>query len=169
MFPQSSEPQKPTVWGWYVAYCVAMALANSLVLFIGVVMLLSEPMGADEDPMKNKILGLVYVVLGLALLIPFAAGPLLPRRKWGWVVGLILICFGMTSVCCMPAAIPLLISWIKPETKEYFYPSGPETRTPTYPPPSPPPPVTYVKCPGCGLNNVPTAIQCERCGTVLSS
>jgi hypothetical protein len=26
----------------------------------------------------------------------------------------------MTSVCCIPACVPLLIYWIKPETKAYF-------------------------------------------------
>jgi hypothetical protein len=33
---------------------------------------------------------------------------------------MVLICIGMNSCCLLPASIPLLIFWIKPETKTYF-------------------------------------------------
>lgn len=167
MLPQSSEPQKPTVWGWYVTYCVAMAVLNLAVAVAGFVILLTEPTGSDLDPTEKKILSFIYIVVGLALLIPYTAGPLLPRRKWAWVLGLVLICIGMTSVCCLPAAIPLLIWWIKPETKEYYYHDGPGAETSTKP--LTVANVTHKKCPSCGLNNLPTAAQCERCDTALSS
>jgi hypothetical protein len=32
----------------------------------------------------------------------------------------VIICLGMTSACFLPVCIPLLIFWIKPETKLYF-------------------------------------------------
>jgi hypothetical protein len=44
----------------------------------------------------------------------------MPRRPWAWIFGLVLICIGLTSLCCLPVAIPLLLSWLKPETKSYF-------------------------------------------------
>ncbi len=72
------------------------------------------------DAYEMKILGILYVVLGFMFLLPFAAGPFLPRKLWGWIFGLVLICIGMMSVCCWPATIPLLIFWLKPETKAYF-------------------------------------------------
>jgi hypothetical protein len=34
---------------------------------------------------------------------------------------LVLICIGMTSCCILPAAIPLLIFWLKPEAKNWFH------------------------------------------------
>jgi hypothetical protein len=37
-----------------------------------------------------------------------------------WVYDLVVICVGMTSFCCMPVCIPLLIFWIKPEVRAYF-------------------------------------------------
>jgi hypothetical protein len=37
-----------------------------------------------------------------------------------WVYDIVLICLGMTSVCCMPVTIPLLIFWIKPDAKAWF-------------------------------------------------
>ena len=167
MLPQSSGPQKPAVWGWYVTYCVAMAFLYFVTVVMGLIMLLTGPTGPDVDPVENKIISFIFIGMGLALLIPFAAGPLLPRRRWAWVVGLVLIVIGMTSMCCLPVAIPLLIWWIKPETKEYYYQgrSGAEAG----PGPLPVANVTHKKCPGCGLNNVPAATRCERCGTALAS
>lgn len=167
MLPQSSEQQKPTIWNWYVMYCVAMAVIYLFVALAGFNVLLTEPTGPDVDSLKNKIMSLGAIVIGLVLLIPFAAGPLLPRRKWAWVMGLVLICIGMSSMCCLPVAIPLLIEWIKPETKEYYYHDGPGAATSTKPPTVAN--ATHKKCPSCGLNNVPTAPQCERCDTSLAS
>jgi uncharacterized membrane protein len=167
MLPQSSEPQKPTVWNWYVTYCVAMAVLHLLVVAAGFVVLFTAPATTDRELTAKKFLSSLYIVLGFVFLIPYAAGPLLPRRKWAWVMGLVLICFGMTSVCCLPAAVPLLIWWIKPETKEYYYHDGPGAETSAKP--LNVANVTHKKCPGCGLNNVPTAAQCERCDTALAS
>lgn len=167
MLPQSSEPQKPAVWGWYVTYCIAMAALYLVVVVAGFTVLLTGPTGPEVDPLGSKIGSLIVIGLGLVLLIPFAAGPLLPRRRWAWVVGLVLICIGLTSMCCLPIAIPLLIWWLKPETKEYYYDDRSETGTRTGP--LPVANVTHKKCPGCGLNNVPTATRCERCGTALAS
>lgn len=167
MFPHSSEPQKPPVWGWYVTYCIAMAVLYLVIVVAGFVTLLVGPTGLDVDPVENKIISFIFIGMGLALLIPFAAGPLLPRRRWAWVVGLVLICIGMTSTCCLPVSIPLLIWWIKPETKEYYYGGGPGAGASTNPVPVAN--VTHKKCPDCGLNNVPAATQCERCDTALAS
>ena len=120
MLQQSSEPQKPAVWKWFVAYCVAMALLYLLTAAIGFCLLLIDPAGSGMDTLEAKVMGVLLSGLGLGMLIPYAAGPFLPQRRWAWVVGLTLICIGMTSACCLPAAVPLLIWWIKPATKEYY-------------------------------------------------
>ena len=65
-------------------------------------------------------MGAVFIGIGLVLLVPYAAGPLLPRERWAWIVGVVLIGIGMTSLCCLPVAIPLLLGWLKPETKAYY-------------------------------------------------
>ena len=66
------------------------------------------------------ILGGIMAGLCFAFGVPFAIAPFLPRRSWVWIYDVVLICFGMTSICSMPAAIPLLIFWFKPETQAYF-------------------------------------------------
>lgn len=120
MLHQSSAPQKPAAWNWYAAYCVLMALLYLFCIAAGFFALLADEAKAEMGKPEAKIMGAIFIGVGLTLLIPFAAGPLLPRRRWAWVVGLVLICIGLTSACCLPAAIPLLIWWLKPEMKEYY-------------------------------------------------
>jgi hypothetical protein len=109
-----------------------MALMSLLLLGMGVVFLFIEP-DRDMSEAEAKIMGGVFIVFGLAFAIPFAAAPFLPRQNWVWVLGLVLICLGLTSTCCLPVCIPLLILWLKPEMKAYY---GKEV-TPTTPPPPP--------------------------------
>lgn len=105
---------------WYVAYCVLMALLYLSCFILGIFFLVVTPTDRDMSEAEVQILGIVFVVMGLAMAIPFAAAPFLPRKPWAWVFGLVLICIGLTSVCCLPVTIPLLIHWIKPEAKYYF-------------------------------------------------
>ncbi|MGB7159266.1 MAG: hypothetical protein WBD40_14450 [Tepidisphaeraceae bacterium] len=58
--------------------------------------------------------------MGVPLAAVFGVAPFLPRRPWVWIYDLVLICLGLTSICCMPATIPLLIFWLKPEAKAWF-------------------------------------------------
>ena len=87
MLHQSSEPQKPAVWKWFVVYCVAMALLYLLTAAIGFYVLFIDPAGSEMDTLEASVMGFVLTGVGLSLLIPYAAGPFLPRRKWAWVVG----------------------------------------------------------------------------------
>ena len=41
-------------------------------------------------------------------------------NPWAWIYGMVLICIGLTSPCCLPVTIPLLIGWIKDDAKAYF-------------------------------------------------
>ena len=116
--PLASEA--PPVYKWYVAYCALMALMYLFVVVLGVLFVVYEPTSRARDAEEAKIMGLVFIVIGLILFVPFAAGPFLPRRPWGWIFGLVLICIGLTSACCLPASIPLLIFWLKPNSKAFF-------------------------------------------------
>lgn len=119
MFSEFSQPRKPAVVGWYAAYCIALACIYLLFVFFGLIMLLAGH-ETEMNPGEATFLGLMFIGTGLVLAVPFAAGPFLPRERWAWIVGIVLIGIGMTSACCLPAAIPLLISWLKPETKAYY-------------------------------------------------
>jgi hypothetical protein len=120
MQPQSFGTQKPAVWNWYAAYCFAMALMYLLCVVMGFFFLFADPDKMEMDAGGAKVMGGTLIVLGLLLGALFGAGPLLPLKKWAWVVGIVLICIGLSSMCCLPASIPLLIWWLKPETKQYY-------------------------------------------------
>lgn len=110
----------PKIWSWYVAYCLSLALVYFLLFLGGILFFLF----LDRIPPEERA-GLIFaaifcIVLGLVFCVGFAAGPFLPKKPSVWIYGMVLICIGMTSACCLPASIPLLIFWIKPETKAFF-------------------------------------------------
>ncbi len=113
-------PDQLPVWPWYVAYCVFMALVYLGCIGLGVLMLMVDPGDMDMDPIEAIITAVIFILVSLPLMVGFAAAPVLPRRGWAWIVGLLLIGLGMTSCCCMPICLPLLLQWVKPETKAWF-------------------------------------------------
>ncbi len=116
-------PGPPRVWSWYVGYCACMALLYLLSLIAGVFLLANSTWLAEEteeEPLLYILQGSMFTVLGSALLVLYAAAPFLPRRKWAWYYGFVTIGIGMTSLCCVPFTIPLLIFWIKEDTKRYL-------------------------------------------------
>ena len=125
----SLNPVTPPAHKWYVVYCVLMALAYLLTAVLGVVFLFIEPKDPDMSEAEARIMGAVFLILGLMFFVPYVSAPFLPRKSWVWVLGLVLICIGLTSACCLPVCIPLLIHWLKPEMKAFYgrdlNPSGP--------------------------------------------
>lgn len=123
----------PPTFKWFVVYCVLMALGCLLTALIGIVYMLTEP-EPDMSAEEAKIMGVLFLIFGLLFFLPYAFAPFLPRQSWVWVFGLVLICLGLTSTCCLPVCIPLLIFWLKPEMKAFYN----RTTIPLYPPPPPP-------------------------------
>lgn len=115
----SSLSRRPPVWGWYVAYCVAMAVEHAVLAALGAFMIVA-PHAFDMDGDAPRVIGCALTAVELPCFAVFAAGVLLPRRPWAWVCGLVLIAFGMTGCCCLPVCIPLLIAWTKQPTREFF-------------------------------------------------
>ena len=115
----SLNPAIPPVYKWFVVYCILAALLNIGAAAIGVVFLVTEP-DRDMSAAEATIMGVLLLVLGLVFFFAYALAPFLPRQSWVWIYGLVLICFGLTSTCCLPICIPLLIFWIKPEMKEFY-------------------------------------------------
>jgi hypothetical protein len=50
----------------------------------------------------------------------FASAPFLPRRKWAWIYCIVVIGIAQSSPCLLPACLPLLLAWLKDETKRYY-------------------------------------------------
>lgn len=132
--PQSySVPQKPVgpmgkpaAVTWFKVYAGLMLALYVLCAVAGAVLLSfsTEISNSAEEAAELRMMGVIYGVMGVGLAIVFVIGLFVPRRGWGWVYSIVLICLGLTSCCTLPACIPLLIFWIKPETKIYFNMSG---------------------------------------------
>jgi TRAP-type uncharacterized transport system fused permease subunit len=110
----------PPVWRWYVAYCVAMALLYLFISSINIYVLLFRPTLPGEYADWLQIQAVIILGACMTLFVLYGAAPFLPKRPWAWVYGIVVIAIGMTGLCCLPAAIPLLIFWINPETRAFF-------------------------------------------------
>ena len=123
----------PPAHTWFILYCVLMALVYLFTAIMGIFFLFAEPdqeMSAEEA----TVMGTVILILGLVFFVPYALAPFLPRKSWVWVFGLVLICLGLGSACCLPICIPLLIYWLKPEMKTFY---GRDLHPLSGPPPPP--------------------------------
>ncbi len=113
-------PIRPKCIKWFKVYCAILALCY--IFAIGLSFYLFDPDSPDfeVDPFFNMIFGvmltLLSITLFLACILPFFLKP----EPWVWVYDLVIICIGLTSMCFWPFTIPLLIFWLKPETKHYF-------------------------------------------------
>lgn len=115
---------KPRVWQWYLAYCFFMAFLYLVIaVAFGVALPFAEEIAEesdDVDAMELKIQAIVMLVVCIPLLFLYGAAPFLPKTKLAWIWGFVTIGIGLTSICCLPFTIPLLIFWLKPETKAFF-------------------------------------------------
>jgi len=104
---------------WFKVYCGFLCLLYLATAAFSLFFFLDNP--ADRETLgAARFMGAVLLVVGLvffgACLVPLVLRP----RPWLWVYDLVIICLGMTSACILPASVPLLIFWLKPEVKSYF-------------------------------------------------
>jgi MFS family permease len=105
---------------WYRIYCGAMTLLYLFVAGVGIAIAFFMPQSGQRDEMEMYITGIVYAIVGVPFAILYLVAALLPPRPWNWIVGFVAIGIGLTSCCFLPALIPLLIFWIKPETQAFL-------------------------------------------------
>ena len=112
----------PPVLLWERVYCGFMALLYVLCAVGGVAAVVFRNQLADrENPAEFWLFfGIMFGGMGAVLALAYLASFFLPRRPWAWIYHIFMIGIGLTSGCTLVAALPLLIYWIKPETKAYF-------------------------------------------------
>jgi hypothetical protein len=64
--------------------------------------------------------GVVYGVVGLVFLLPAIVALFGGRKPWVHTLGTVVIALGMVWFCCLPLLVPLLIVWMKAETKGWY-------------------------------------------------
>lgn len=122
--PPPQRPRRPGIspsgYPLYLIYAIGMALLYVAGSAFGYWLANSDVSSARYTREEVEIQGISMLIVGVPLALLFVVAALVPKRPWGWVYGLVMICIGLTSCCTWPLTIPLLIKWIKPEMKRYF-------------------------------------------------
>lgn len=116
----SVPPARPAVVGWFLAYCAFLCVLYLLVAGFSLPFFLLNPDELEMGRAEAIVVGVMFLAMGLVFFVLFLMPFFLPRRPWVWVFDLVLICIGMTSACFLPACIPLLLFWLKPEPRAWF-------------------------------------------------
>jgi hypothetical protein len=109
----------PGVWVWFIIYCSFVALICAFYVFVGVIALVSPSTDPDVSREGSMMGGFFLITIFGLLGAMFGSAPFLPKRPWVWIYDLVLICLSFSG-CCIVFGIPLLIFWLKPETKAFF-------------------------------------------------
>ena len=117
--PEDNETGRKAFF-WYRVYCGVMVAIYLLVAGMGIALTVIQPQSSSQSAEEMMITGIVYAIFGVILFLVFAVALFLPRKSWNWIVGIVMMALGMTSCCFLPFLVPLLIYWLKPETKAYF-------------------------------------------------
>ncbi len=115
----------PSVVFWFRVYCAGMLTMYAIVTVCGAGILVFYPRLAAEsggryDAVVLLLYGMLMAAIGLALAGMYLAGLVLRPRPWVWVYDIVLIAIGLSSPCCLPVSLPLLVFWVKPETQAHF-------------------------------------------------
>ena len=120
MTPDTAINQPPKVLLWFKIYCGFLCLLYLATAAFSLFFFFADPSTTEMSETAARVTGVLLLVVGVAsfgvCLLPLILAP----RPWLWTFDLVVICLGMTSACFLPACIPLLIFWLKPETKQYF-------------------------------------------------
>jgi hypothetical protein len=116
------ERNPPPVWTWERVWCAFMAFLYLACSLAGGALLIFKDQIADSRHPADELLfqAILLILVGLPLAALYLAGVFLPPRPWVWVFHIVLIGIGMTSCCLLPATIPLLLAWIRPETRAWL-------------------------------------------------
>ena len=112
--------EPPKVVFWFKLYAGFLAFIYLLVTGCSMIFFFVSPAELEMERPEALIMGGVFLAFGLSFLIASALPLFLKPRPWVWIYDLVIICLGLTSACSLPMCIPLLIFWLKPETKRHF-------------------------------------------------
>jgi hypothetical protein len=111
---------KPDAVLWFQIYAGAMALLYLFVTVAGIGMLVLSAETSGGEQAELIINGVVCAGMGVVLGIISAASIFFPRVKWAHVTHIIILAMGMTSCCCLPFSLPILLRYNKPDVKRWF-------------------------------------------------
>jgi len=113
---------RPSVVIWYKVYGAVSVLFYLLIGLAFISGMIFDPTFTKgvEYPEAFRIFAWFFSTFIVMLGALFAVSFFLGRSPSAWVYHLVLICLGLSSGLFIVGCIPLLIFWLKPETKAYF-------------------------------------------------
>jgi hypothetical protein len=112
--------QPPQVVMWFKVYAGLMVLMYLGCIIGGAAMIYFADELPESERMELYINGGILALVGVPFSIVCALPFFFPRKPWVWIYNIVIIAIGLTSCCCIPACVPLLIYWLKPEVKMWF-------------------------------------------------
>jgi len=117
--PQDNETGRKTFF-WYRIYIGAMLALYAAVAIGGLVFAVMSTSFAGREQEDALMMGIIYGIFGMIFAAVYGVALFLPRKPFNWIVGIVMIAIGLSSCCLLPATVPLIIFWLKPETRAYF-------------------------------------------------
>lgn len=116
---QIDDAPTPGVIIAFRVFAVVFALMYLAVIALGGVFLVFGD-ALDLEPGEGYVTAAMLLVVGAPLFFAYVIALMLPRKPWVWIYNLVLISLGLTSCLTLPAALPLLLYWLKPPAKAWF-------------------------------------------------
>ena len=122
---EATPVKTPGVWYGYFLYCGLM----TLLYMVATVCMALVSLNANEFVMHSDTelpaeawqrLGWVMAAFCFLFGAAHAIGMFSKSGKGAWILGIVLIGFGLTGMCTLPFAIFMLIGWLRRSTKEFF-------------------------------------------------
>jgi hypothetical protein len=122
--PLLMEEERPPEAVYYFRIYIIVMLLSLLGFFgFGLWLALEKMVSATITTSHSGqvVVGMFIAIVSLVFIIPHAIALFGGRAKWVYTLSVVLIGLSMLwNSCCLPVTIPLLIVWLKPETKKWF-------------------------------------------------
>jgi hypothetical protein len=118
--PPQTHSEQPAAVTWFKVYSGFLCLLYLGVAAMSLFFFLMDPVELEMSALGARLIGVFLLGMGLVLFAACLLPLLFHPRPWLWTYDLVIICLGMTSACFLPVCIPLLIYWLKPQTKRFF-------------------------------------------------
>jgi hypothetical protein len=117
------EDRPPEAVYYFRIYAVVMLLMLLGVFGVGLYGMVGPLLRGSSGPAATGewVFGLFATGISFLIMVPHAIVLFAGRARWAYTLGIVLIGLNMLwNTCCLPITIPLLIAWMKPETKRWF-------------------------------------------------
>jgi hypothetical protein len=119
------EARTPDAVLWFRVYAGVNAAIYTIVVLFSLVLMFAplwvpKSASAPGSELGFFIMGLFYGGFGLVFLAPSCVALFAGRRPWVHGLGTVVIVMGMLHLCCIPLMVPLLLVWLKPETRAWY-------------------------------------------------